>query len=48
MNSDVTPIATWMMAIHMAASKKWEKGVNSIVLVEPVAKVVPVSGFRLF
>lgn len=47
MNSDVTPIATGTVAIHIAASKKWGKGVNSPVLVEPVAKLFPVSGFRL-
>lgn len=29
------------------SKQNWEKGVNSIVLVEPVAKLFPVSGFRL-
>lgn len=41
------PSATLTTAIHIAVSKKWKKGVNTIVLVEPVAKLFPVSGFRL-
>jgi len=35
------------MAIHIAAGKKWKKGVSTIVSVELVAKLFPVSGFRL-
>lgn len=35
------------MVIHIAASKEWKKGVNTIVLVEPVAKLFPVSVFWL-